>query len=111
MEDFLEYYENKYKKTKLKAITFLKVLKTNNNYSLIELNPQTGRKHQLRKQLYLKRFPNNWRSKNTITIKTKKSKSSFMLLHSYKLRFMKNEKKFSYIAELDRDFKKMEFIF
>ncbi len=104
MEDFLEYYD-KYKKTKLKAITFLKVLKTNNNYSLIELNPQTGRKHQLRKQLHMRGFPIIGDQKYYYD-KNKKVKEQFMLLHSYKLRFMKNEKKFSYIAELDRDFKK-----
>ena len=56
MEDFLEYFE-KNKKTKLKAITFLKVLKSNNKYSLLELNPKTGRKHQLRKQLYMRGYP------------------------------------------------------
>ena len=56
MEDYLEYYE-KNKKKKLKAITLLKVLKSNNNYSFLELNPLTGRKHQLRKQLFLRGFP------------------------------------------------------
>ena len=40
MEDFLMYFDDN-KKTKLKAITFLKVLKTNSNYSLLELNPKT----------------------------------------------------------------------
>ena len=56
MEDFLEYFE-KNKKIKLKAITFVKVLKSSNKYSLLELNPKTGRKHQLRKQLYMRGFP------------------------------------------------------
>ena len=56
MEDTLEY-SMKIKKLKLKAITFLKVLKTNNKYSFLELNPKTGRKHQLRKQLYMRGFP------------------------------------------------------
>ena len=55
MEDNLEYFE-KNKKIKLKAITYLKVLKTNYKYSFLELNPKTGRKHQLRKQLFIRGF-------------------------------------------------------
>ena len=47
MEDYLEYFEQN-KKKKLKALTFLKVLKSNHKYSLLELDPKTGRKHQLR---------------------------------------------------------------
>ena len=56
MEDYLEYFEQN-KKKKLKALTFLKVLKSNHKYSFLELNPKTGRKHQLRKQLSIRGFP------------------------------------------------------
>ena len=35
-----------------KAIAYLKILKINEKYSLLELKPVTGRKHQLRKQLF-----------------------------------------------------------
>ena len=36
----------------------------------------------------------------------KKNRNKSMLLHSYKIKFMKNEKKYNYIAQLDNEFKK-----
>ena len=51
LKDDMVYYE-KNKKVIQKAISYLKILKSNNRYSLLELKPVTGRKHQLRKQLY-----------------------------------------------------------
>ena len=104
MEDILEYYENN-KKIKLRAITFLKVLKFSDRYSLLELNPKTGRKHQLRKQLYMRGFPIVGDNKYNL-YQNKKIKDECMLLHSYKIKFMKNDKKFNYQAELDYEFKK-----
>ena len=104
MEDFLEYFE-KNKKTKLKAITFLKVLKSNSKYSLIELNPKTGRKHQLRKQLYMRGLPIIGDQKYNLK-QGKNFKKQPMLLHSFQLKFIKNDKKFSYRADLDSDFQK-----
>jgi len=104
MEDFLEYYERN-KKTRLKAITFLKVIKSNDKYSLLELNPRTGRKHQLRKQLYMRGFPIIGDNKYNL-YKNNKNKDEYMLLHSHKIKFMKNDKKFSYQAQLDSEFKK-----
>ena len=104
MEDFLEYFE-KNKKTKLKAITFLKVLKSNSKYSLIELNPKTGRKHQLRKQLYMRGLPIIGDQKYNLK-QGKNFKEQPMLLHSFKLKFIKNDKKFSYRADLDSHFQK-----
>ena len=50
MKDELTYYENK-KKITQKAISNIKIIKSNDELSYIELNPITGRKHQLRKQL------------------------------------------------------------
>ena len=50
MRDDLVYYESN-KKITLKAISNLKIIKSNESYSYFELNPITGRKHQLRKQL------------------------------------------------------------
>ncbi len=104
MEDLLEYYE-KNKKTKLKATTFLKVLKSNSKYSLLELNPKTGRKHQLRKQLYMRGFPIIGDQKYNIN-KHKVTKDQIMLLHSYKIKFIKDDKKFNYQAKIDNEFKK-----
>ena len=34
-----------------KAVSNLKIIQSNEDYSFLELNPITGRKHQLRKQL------------------------------------------------------------
>jgi len=51
MRDDLILYEND-KKVVQKAISHLKILKASPDYSYVELNPITGRKHQLRKQLY-----------------------------------------------------------
>ena len=104
MEDLLEYYE-KNKKTKLKATTFLKVLKSNSKYSLLELNPKTGRKHQLRKQLYMRGFPIIGDQKYNLK-QNKSFKEQSMLLHSYEIKFIKNDKKFNYKAELDSEFQK-----
>ena len=104
MEDFLEYFE-KNKKTNLKAITYLKVLKSNSKYSLIELNPKTGRKHQLRKQLYMRGFPIIGDQKYNLK-QNKGFKEQSMLLHSYEIKFIKNDKKFNYKAELDSEFQK-----
>ena len=104
MEDFLEYDERN-KKIRLKATTFLKILKTNSKYTLLELNPLTGRKHQLRKQLFMRGYPIIGDQKYYLN-KKKKIKDQFMLLHSYKIKFMKNDIKFNYLAQLDKDFKK-----
>ena len=51
LNDELFTYEGN-KKIKTIAITNYTVLDSNNKYSLLELSPVTGRKHQLRKQLY-----------------------------------------------------------
>ena len=50
-DDYLIRYD-KNKKVSERAITNYKVLDKNTNASLLILNPITGRKHQLRKQLY-----------------------------------------------------------
>ena len=50
--DDLFYYEGK-KKIKTRAITHFTLIDSKNNYSLLKLNPETGRKHQLRKQLLI----------------------------------------------------------
>ena len=54
--DDLFHYEGD-KKVKTKAITHFTLLDSNNNYSLLKLNPETGRKHQLRKQLLIRGYP------------------------------------------------------
>ena len=104
MDDDLEYFDKK-NKIKLRAITHVKVIKSNNKFSLLELKPQTGRKHQLRKQLFMRGFPIIGDNKYSIN-KNKKTNNENMLLHSLKLQFIKNDKKYNYFAQYDKDFKK-----
>ena len=95
----------KNKKLIQKAITHVKVIKSSDNYSFLELNPITGRKHQLRKQLYMRGHPIIGDQKYFIN-KNRNFKDQFMLLHSYKIKFIKNNEKFNYQAQPDTDFKK-----
>jgi 23S rRNA pseudouridine955/2504/2580 synthase len=101
--DELFHYEGK-KKVKTKAITHFTVIDSNNNYSLLKLNPETGRKHQLRKQLLIHGCPvlgdNKYR---TSTIKTHKKNA--LMLHAYKINFSIKGAKYSFSAELPISFK------
>ena len=92
-------FENNKKQTQ-KALTYLNVIKSNDNYSLVELNPFTGRKHQLRKQLLNIGHPIVGDKKYFIN---KFSKEKSLLLHSYKLKFMINNLKFNFEASLNQD--------
>ena len=103
MDDELVYYDNK-KKSILRAITHVKIIKISNKYSFLELSPQTGRKHQLRKQLFIRGFPIVGDPKYYLN-KNQNNENNIMLLHAYKLRFMKNEEKFSFKADYDSLFK------
>jgi 23S rRNA pseudouridine955/2504/2580 synthase len=94
------------KKSVQKAISHLRILKTTSDYSYVELNPITGRKHQLRKQLYNignpiigddKYFIN--RRADKMKIKTKN-----LLLHAYKIKFMINNMQYNFKAEYDQEF-------
>ena len=51
LRDELTFYENN-KKIVQKAISYIKIIRSNDKNSFLELKPITGRKHQLRKQLY-----------------------------------------------------------
>ena len=102
--DELLYYEGE-KKIKTKAITHFKVIDSNNNYSLLKLNPETGRKHQLRKQLLIHGCPILGDSKYRISENHPGKKNSLML-HAYKVNFSIADTKYSYSAELPLGFKK-----
>ena len=56
LKDDLVYYENN-KKIYQRAVSNLKIIKSNHVFSYLELNPITGRKHQLRKQLLKIGYP------------------------------------------------------
>jgi len=94
LTDLLYYYEGK-KKITTKAITNYRVIDSNYNYSLLELNPITGRKHQLRKQLLIHGSPVLGDIKYNLSNKLSKKKNSLML-HAYKIYFSINEKKYNF---------------
>jgi len=99
MKDDLIYYENN-KKITQKAISNLKVIKSNESFSFIELNPITGRKHQLRKQLLNIGTPivgdNKYFSNDR-----KKMKVKNLMLHAYKIKFMINNVQYNFRAKYD----------
>ena len=103
--DDLYYYEGD-KKNKVKAVTHYKVLDSNKKYSLLKLSPETGRKHQIRKQLLIQSCPILGDNKYRISTIYKK-KSDNLFLHAYKINFSINNIKYNYYAEPPITFKKM----
>ena len=105
LKDDLISYDND-KKVVQKAVSHLKVLKTSDNYSYVELNPITGRKHQLRKQLYNIGNPIIGDNKYFINRKfNKKSKNKKkLMLHAYKIKFMINNTQYNFKAKYGREF-------
>tara|TARA_Y100001970_G_scaffold100238_1_gene125965 strand:- start:328 stop:1245 length:918 start_codon:yes stop_codon:yes gene_type:complete len=87
-----------------KAKTYFKVLDKNVNFTLIEMKPITGRKHQLRKQLFEIGHPIYGDQKYNIAKKLQGTNKNLML-HSYQIKFMIKEKKFTYRAILPDYFK------
>ena len=81
------------------AITNYNVISSNNLFSFVELNPITGRKHQLRKQLSLIGNSIVGDSKYNV-IKNKNKNEKKLMLHAFKIKFMINNKKFNFKAEL-----------
>ena len=94
------------KKLIQKAVSHLKVLKTSDKYSYVELNPITGRKHQLRKQLY--NIGNPIIGDNRYFINKKYNKKSAnkkkLMLHAYKIKFMINNVQYNFKAKYGKEF-------
>ncbi len=88
-----------------KAKTIFKVLDKNSICSLVEMKPITGRKHQLRKQLY--EIGNPIFGDRKYRLRDNKSINKNLMLHSYQLKFMINKKKYTYTALLPDYFKKL----
>ena len=103
LTDSLFYYEGK-KKVKTRAVTHFNVIDSNNNYSLLKLNPVTGRKHQLRKQLLVRGHPILGDSKYRISEKII-NKNDRLMLHAYKIFFSINNIKYNFCADLPSEFK------
>ena len=105
LKDDLVTYE-KGKKNIQKAISYLRLIKTSEDFSYVELNPITGRKHQLRKQLYNIGNPIIGDNKYFIDRRADKMKikNQNLLLHAYKIKFMINNVQYNFKAEYDEEF-------
>ena len=85
-----------------KAITNYRVLNKNSQFSLVELKPLTGRKHQLRKQTSLIGHPIVGDDKYSNTIK----KSKNLMLHASNIKFKIDGKNIEFNANLPNHFLK-----
>ena len=103
-ENLIRY--DKDKEISERAITYYKVLDKNINSTLLILNPITGRKHQIRKQLFSKGYPVIGDTKYNFP-GNKINKSKNLMLHAYSIKFMINEKKYKYTINVPNYFKKM----
>ena len=103
-EDLIRFENNK--PIKEKAKTIFNVLDKNSICSLVEMKPITGRKHQLRKQLYAIGNPVYGDQKYKLN-RSEKAINKNLMLHSYQIKFMINKKKFTYTALLPEYFKKL----
>ena len=105
MRDDLIYFENK-KKIIQKAISNIKIIKSNDELSYVELNPITGRKHQLRKQLLNIGNPIIGDDKYFLT-NFRKIKTKNLMLHAYKIKFMINNIQYNFKAKYNNFFEKI----
>ncbi len=96
LKDDLIRFENK-KKIVEKAETKYEILDKNNNATFIQLNPITGRKHQLRKQLFNLGNSIIGDKKYNSTNNSKVNNKNLML-HSYEIKFKINKKKYTFRA-------------
>ena len=105
LKDDLIIFE-KEKKIIQKAVSHIKILNQSSDFSYVELNPITGRKHQLRKQLYNIGNPIIGDDKYFINRRADKikKKSKNLLLHAYKIKFMIKNIQYNFKAEYDEEF-------
>ncbi len=103
--DDLIRYDNG-KKIIENARTIFRVIDKNPEASLIELKPITGRKHQLRKQLFSIGQPIFGDTKYRLS-NSNKGINKNLMLHSYQIKFKINNVKHTYTALLPDYFKKL----
>ena len=103
--DELIRYDNG-KKVIEKAKTIFRVIDKNSKSSLVEMKPITGRKHQLRKQLFNIGHSIYGDKKYRSSISTKGINKELML-HSYQIKFMIDDVKHTYTALLPDYFRKL----
>ena len=103
-DDLIRYEGDK--KIIEKAKTIFTVIDKNSEASLLELKPITGRKHQLRKQLYAIGNPIFGDTKYKLS-NSNKGINKNLMLHSYQIKFKINDTKHIYSALLPDYFKKL----
>ena len=106
LRDELTFYENN-KKIIQKAISYLKIIRSNDKNSFLELKPITGRKHQLRKQLYNIGHPIIGDNKYSFRGIEKKQKLKNIMLHAFKIKFMIKNVKYNFEAKYSEDFARL----
>jgi 23S rRNA pseudouridine955/2504/2580 synthase len=89
-----------------KAKTIYRVLDKNSEASLVELKPITGRKHQLRKQLYALGQPIFGDIKYKLS-NSARGLNKNLMLHSYQIKFIIDNVKHTYTALLPDYFRKL----
>ena len=95
------------KESKKKAITFYKLLESRNGLSLLKIIPKTGRTHQIRAHLKSCKIAILGDKKYATEEATgfyKRSNSIKMHLHSFKLDFILENKKYYFKANLPKHF-------
>ena len=97
LKNELNYIENNKEKVHL-SITNYRVISETKDLSLLLLNPETGRKHQLRRQLSFIKHPILGEKKYT-NKGLNKSKELHLMLHAYKVEFLINSKNTVHQAE------------
>ena len=103
--DDLSRYDNG-KRIIEKSKTIYKVIDKNSNSSLVEMKPITGRKHQLRKQLF-NIGHSIYGDQKYRSLSSTKGINKNLMLHSYEIKFMIKGKKYTYKALLPEYFKKL----
>ena len=101
IENNLIRYE-KNKKIFERAITQYQVIDNNKNLTLFKLKPITGRKHQIRKHLTDLNCPIIGDKKYFLQ---KPSKNNQLLLHAHEIKFILNNKKYTFKATIPEYFK------
>ena len=85
------------KKILERAITNIEKLDSNKNLTLFKLNPITGRKHQIRKHLVDLNCPIVGDNKYFLN---KKKLNNKLMLHAYEIKFILNNKKYTFKANI-----------
>ena len=89
-----------------KSKTNYRVIDKNSNSSLVEMKPITGRKHQLRKQLF-NIGHSIYGDQKYRSLSSTKGINKNLMLHSYEIKFIIKDKKYTYKALLPDYFKKL----